>query len=102
MVPGAAPLAQLGPTESDFLTACSARHNSVPDYPAVQAAAAAILATYSARQAGSTAQDALWSFASGLATRTLFGPFKIDPRTGAQVGHQAVLVRWSAGTLAVS
>jgi hypothetical protein len=29
----------------------------------------------------------------------LFGAFKIDPRSGTQVTHQTVLVRWAQGEL---
>ncbi|MFG1709887.1 ABC transporter substrate-binding protein [Nonomuraea sp. M3C6] len=92
--PGAGHTAEIGISEHDFL-ACYEGH-ALPDYPAVQAAAAATIATHCARLAGSTERDALWSAASALETVTLFGPFKIDTRTGVQIGHQAVLTRWAA------
>jgi hypothetical protein len=82
--------------EDDFLAAYRERTGSLPDYPAVQAVAAAVIATHCARQAGSTAREALWSAATTLETTTLFGAFKMDPRTGAQVGHQTTLTRWGA------
>jgi hypothetical protein len=90
---------QLGPTEADFLAAYSARFKAIPDYPAVQAAAGAVIAAHCVRQAGSTAPDAVWPVAAGLATDTLFGAFKIDPRTGVQLAHRSAFVRWSAGVL---
>jgi hypothetical protein len=69
---------------------------ALPDYPAVQAVAGAVLATHCARQAGSVTRDALWAAACALDTSTLFGGFRIDPVTGAQVKHRTVLVRWGA------
>ena len=49
--------------------------------------------------AGGTSRDELSAAASGLDTSTLFGGFRIDPPTGAQVQHQTVLVRWTDGRL---
>ena len=71
---------------------------AVPDCPAVQAAAGAAIAAYCARLAGSTSRDTLWAVVSELETSTLFGGFKIDPNSGAQVSHRTVLVRWTHGT----
>ena len=51
--------------------------------------------------AGSTNRDDLWAAAAGLETSTLFGGFKIDPQTGAQVSHRTVLVRWTEDSLAL-
>lgn len=86
---------ELGPTEEAFLAACEALSPGVPDYPAVQAAAAAVLATHCARLAGGTSRELLWQAALSVSTRTLFGGFTINA-DGAQVGHDSVLVRWTA------
>jgi ABC-type branched-subunit amino acid transport system substrate-binding protein len=95
--PGSGGGAQLiGPAETDFLSAYSSLTGTVPDYPAVQAAAGAIVATHCARLAGAVTREALWSAAAGLDTATLFGGFRIDPTTGAQRKHEMVLVRWSS------
>jgi hypothetical protein len=59
-----------------------------------------VIATHCARLAGSTSQDALWTAATALERSTLFGGFKIDAGSGAQVKHRTVLVRWSGGELA--
>src|SRR6266566_5582572 len=84
----------LGPAEDDFLRAYP---GTTPDYPAVQAAAGAMIAVHCARLAGATAREGLWAAAATLDTSTLFGGFRIDPRSGAQVKHQTVLVRWTGG-----
>jgi hypothetical protein len=69
----------------------------LPDYPAVQAAAGAMIAVHCARIAGAASRERLWATATGLETSTLFGGFGIDQETGAQIRHQAVLVRWASG-----
>jgi Periplasmic binding protein len=84
----------LGPGERDFLNACSTATAETPDYPAIQAAATASLAADCARRAGSTDRDLLWPAAAVLDTSTLYGTFKIDQTTGAQVSHRTVLTRW--------
>ena len=92
--PGSGVPAEVGPGEAAFLAALGGH---APDYPAAQAAAAAALAARCAELAGSTAPAALWAAAVALDTTTLFGRFRIDPATGEQLGHETVLVRWSAG-----
>jgi ABC-type branched-subunit amino acid transport system substrate-binding protein len=92
-------MAQLGPKERNFLDECHTAAGEEPDYPAIQAAAAVSLAVHCARQAGSTGREGLWSAARALDTSTLYGGFKIDQTTGAQVGHQTVLTRWIEGEL---
>jgi Periplasmic binding protein len=93
--PGSGGRAELGPTEPEFLAAYSSMAGMVPDYPAVQAAAGAMIATHCAKLAGGVTREQLWSAAIGLDTSTLFGGFRIDPATGAQRKHGMVLVRWS-------
>jgi ABC-type branched-subunit amino acid transport system substrate-binding protein len=101
--PGGRTTIELGPAEEDFLQAYSALTSAVPDYPAVQAAATAVLATHCARAAGTVARESLWATAAALQTTTMFGAFRIDPASGAQLGHQTTLVRWTAnGPTAVS
>jgi branched-chain amino acid transport system substrate-binding protein len=93
---------EIGPSEATFLTAYASRTKTRIDYPGVQAVAGAALAVYCARRTGATAPRRLWAEAAALDTETLFGGFKIDPVTGAQVKHQAVLVRWGCGGLALA
>lgn len=100
--PGLGTVAELGPPERDFLRAYSAQTGTKPDYPAVQAAAAAVLATHCARAAGSTTRESLWAAAAGMGTTTMFGAFWIDPDSGAQLGHQTALVRWTTDGLALA
>jgi ABC-type branched-subunit amino acid transport system substrate-binding protein len=93
--PGEAPA--MGPSEADFLGAYADAAGGVPDYPAAQAAAAAALAVHSVEVAGSAERSGVWRAAVGLDTSTFFGRFRVDAETGAQLGHQVALVRWTEG-----
>jgi hypothetical protein len=94
--PGVAPIPDLGPDEAGFLAAYSALSGGmIPDYPAVQAAAGAVVAAHCARLARGSTRAELWQAASVLDARTLFGGFKINTE-GTQVSHEAALVRWAA------
>ncbi len=94
-LPGRGTVTELGPAERDFLQVYGRLTGTVPDYPAVQAAAAAVLATHCARAGGSTGRESLWAAAAELRTTTLFGAFTIDPASGAQLGHKTTLARWT-------
>ncbi|HEX5406386.1 MAG TPA: ABC transporter substrate-binding protein [Pseudonocardiaceae bacterium] len=95
--PGAERKALLGPTEHGFVEEYRKLANEVPDYPAVQAIAAAVIAVHCVVQAGGVSRELLWPTAAHLNTETLFGRFAIDQVTGAQVGHETTLVRWAGG-----
>ncbi|MDQ6774401.1 MAG: hypothetical protein M3024_15705 [Candidatus Dormibacteraeota bacterium] len=94
--PGGDATADVGPAAQLFLARYRRLARRSLDYPAVQAAATAALAVHCARVSGSAASTDLWRLAAGLDTSTLFGRFKIDPLTGAQVAHQMLPVRWTA------
>jgi branched-chain amino acid transport system substrate-binding protein len=93
---------EIGPSETAFLTAYTSHTAARIDYPGVQAVAGAALAAHCVRRTGTTAPGPLWAEAAALDTDTLFGGFKIDPVTGAQVKHRAVVVRWAPGGLALA
>jgi ABC-type branched-subunit amino acid transport system substrate-binding protein len=95
--PGSSTAAALGPSEDKFVGAYSAANGMPPDYPAVQAAAGAVLAMHCTDLAGGTKREGLWAAAAALETSTLFGAFGINPRNGVQEKHQTVLVRWAGG-----
>jgi branched-chain amino acid transport system substrate-binding protein len=97
--PGRGVRPELGPAEDDFVRAYRELAQAQPDYPAVQAAAGAVLATRCVELAGSTDPDALWAVAAELDTTTLLGEFKIDSVTGAQMKHTTVLLQWRGDEL---
>jgi hypothetical protein len=85
---------ELGPSEPDFVAAYKRLADRWPDYPAVQAAAGAVLAVHCAEIAGSVSTGALWAAAIQVQTTTLLGRFGIDAETGVQTSHTPVLTRW--------
>jgi hypothetical protein len=100
--PGRDERPEVGPAEAEFVATYRSETGSWPDYPAIQAGAAAALAVHCAELAGSVEPDALWAAATSLRTSTLFGPFGVDGETGTQVRHAPVLLRWQAGRLELS
>ncbi len=98
-LPGHAIAPVVGPAEADFLAAYSRVSSDPPDYTAVQAAAAAVIATHCAEVAGSVEPITLWETAALLDTSTLFGDFSIDAASGVQSKHETVLVRWTSDKL---
>lgn len=95
--PGSGQVIDLGPHEDSFTTGYHARTGSLPDYPAAQALAGAVIAMHCAKLAGSIQREDLWAAATSLHTSTLFGAFGINSHIGAQERHQTVLVRWAKG-----
>lgn len=92
---GATP--DIGMTESAFLLEWRRQFSGVPDYPAVQAYAAGVIATAAIHSAGTVESGRLWEELVGSDFRTVFGRFCLDDRTGEQVGHESVLTRWRNG-----
>jgi hypothetical protein len=97
--PGRGGRPDLGPAEAEFVRAYRDWVGEQPDYPAVQAAATAAIATHCAQLAGSLGTDALWAVAAELETTTLLGEFGIDAKSGAQTAHTPVLVLWRGDEL---
>jgi ABC-type branched-subunit amino acid transport system substrate-binding protein len=96
--PGSTDTVEIGPSEEAFLTSYDRRTSAIPDYPAVQAAAAAALAVHCAEAAGGLARDDLWAAATSLRTSTMFGDFAVDV-DGTQTAHRMAMVRWTGGRL---
>jgi branched-chain amino acid transport system substrate-binding protein len=69
-----------------------------PPYPAAQAFAAGLLCARCLRDSGSSEDAVQLAAARQLTCSTLYGPFKIDPVSGLQVGHQVLIVQWQQGT----
>jgi branched-chain amino acid transport system substrate-binding protein len=87
-----------GPPADWFVSAFrNATGGQEPPYPAASAFAAGIVCARALRDVGTPDDDALLTSAAGLQLRTLFGSFRIDPRTGLQVGHQVLVVQWQDG-----
>ncbi len=94
----AAPEPDAGPTAAEFTAAYRRRTGDDPPYPAAQALAAGVIATRCLEEAGSADDAALLAAARALDCTTMFGSFRLDPRTGEQAGHQVLTVQWQDGT----
>ncbi|HZU07522.1 MAG TPA: amino acid ABC transporter substrate-binding protein [Chloroflexota bacterium] len=95
--PGARYQPDVGPTSAQFAARFHERFGQPPDYPAAQAYAAGLIAQACVERAGTLADAALRAAAETLALTTFYGAFRLDPATGAQVGHQLLVVQWQGG-----
>lgn len=95
--PGAGTRVGVGLTETQLLVAWRRRFGATPDYPGMQAYAAGVIGSRAAEAMGTCASDALWRQVAAMDVRTAFGRFRLDPATGEQVGHEAVLTQWHGG-----
>jgi len=100
-LPSAAPTPDEGPTATDFVGAYRSRTGSDPPYPAAQAFAAGVIAERCLREAGRADDNALIATARRLDCTTLFGRFRLNPVTGAQIGHRMLTVQWQNGVRTV-
>jgi branched-chain amino acid transport system substrate-binding protein len=89
---------QDGPDSEWFVAAFRERTGSEPPYPAAAAFAAGVIAERCRRDAGAGAGEAeTAAAAAALRTRTLFGPFALDPESGLQAAHEVLTVQWQRG-----
>ena len=93
----AAPTPDEGPEAGWFVDAYREAAGDDPPYPAASAFAAGILAARCLRDAGSAEDLAVLDAARRLHCTTLYGRFRLDPRTGLQAGHRVVTVQWQQG-----
>ena len=94
---GAAPVPDEGPTAGEFAAAYRRSTGGDPPYPAAQAFAAGVIAARCLREAGTADDAALMAAACALECTTMYGPFRLDPRSRRQVGHQVLTVQWQDG-----
>ena len=69
----------------------------VLDYVFMQAYGMGLIIEYCISACKTLNEQVLRQFAETADIETVFGRFKIDPQTGAQVGHRMVLVQWNNG-----
>jgi branched-chain amino acid transport system substrate-binding protein len=93
----AAPRPDEGPTAGEFAAAYRRRTGADPPYPAAQAFAAGVIAARCLREAGTADDATLMTAACALECTTMYGRFRLDPRSRQQVGHQVLTVQWQDG-----
>jgi len=82
-----------GPTSRQFAARYRERCGSEPDYPAAQSYATGLVIEHCLAQAGALDESALRAAAAAADLTTFYGHFKLDPTTGAQTGHQLVIIQ---------
>ena len=92
-----APRPDQGPAAAEFAAAYRRDAGTDPPYPAAQAFAAGVIVTRCLEEAESADDAALMAAARALRCTTMFGRFRLDPRTGRQTGHQVLTVQWQDG-----
>jgi branched-chain amino acid transport system substrate-binding protein len=86
-----------GPSARWFQRRFEAATGAQPGYPAAQAFAAGVIAARALREAGEPADEALRDAAKTMSCVTMYGAFRLDPRTGLQEGHEVLTVQWQGG-----
>ena len=86
-----------GPSAQTVLESLSKLHPGQIDYPMAQAYAAGLVAQHCVEQTGTLEDRALRETAGTLDFSTFYGGFRIDPRTGRQVGRSSLIVQWQRG-----
>jgi branched-chain amino acid transport system substrate-binding protein len=95
--PGMQVRPDVGPTSASIIERFRHRYGQTPDYPAAQAYAAGLIMQRGVALAGTCANEDLRKAARTLVCRTFYGRFELDPVSGAQVGHETILVQWQHG-----
>ena len=88
---------EYGPSAAEVMDSLARQSGLAVDYPMVQAYAAGLVAQRCVETAGSLDDRALRGAADRLDFSTFYGRFKIEPRSGRQVGRKVVLVQWQEG-----
>ena len=86
-----------GPGPEWFSAHFKKEFGTAPDYTAAQGFATGVVIQEAIRQAGDLQDERLRKAVADLGTRTFYGGFRIDPKSGCQIGHQVLLVRWQRG-----
>jgi branched-chain amino acid transport system substrate-binding protein len=88
---------EYGPSSEEVLTRLIAHHPEGVDYPMAQAYAGGLVAQRCMEVAGTLDQHVLRQIASTLDFTTFYGRYRIDPRTGRQIGHRMPVIQWQDG-----
>src|SRR5216683_2150231 len=87
---------EYGPSSEEVLTRLLARYLESVDYPMAQAYAGGLVAQHCIEIAGTLDQHVLRQVASTLDFTTFYGRYRIDSRTGRQLGHRMPVVQWQS------
>ncbi len=86
-----------GPTKEEWMQLFNWHCEGTPAYQAAEAGASIVFLVKAIMEANSLDTDAVRQAMNNIHIMTFFGPLKIDPETGLQVGHPMVLLQWQNG-----
>ena len=86
-----------GPDSNWFVRNFQEQFGHPPDYTAAGGFALGLVVAECIQQAGSLEDERLQEVAAELDFNTFYGRFRIDPRTGRQIGHRILLTQWQHG-----
>lgn len=86
-----------GPNSNWFVRNFRQRFGQQPEYTAAGGFAIGLVLAECIRESGSLEDERLRKVAAALDFTTFYGKFRIDPRTGRQIGHRILLTQWRRG-----
>jgi branched-chain amino acid transport system substrate-binding protein len=86
-----------GPNSEWFRYHFEKMFGAAPEYTAAQGFATGVVIQEAIRRAGGLGDERLRKTVADLDIHTFYGAFRINPKSGCQIGHQTVLVRWQRG-----
>jgi len=86
-----------GPNSEWFVNHFKKKFGVPPDYTAAQGFATGVVIQEAIRRAGELEDERLRKTVANLDIHTFYGAFRIHPKSGCQIGHQTLLVRWQRG-----
>ncbi len=86
-----------GPDSNWFAKNFRKQFGRLPEYTAAGSFAMGLVVAECIGRAGSLEDDRLREVATQLDFSTFYGRFRIDPRTGCQIGHRILLTQWQQG-----
>lgn len=88
---------RLGPEAREFVNAFTKRFTVPPQLAAAEGYVAGSVLAAAVRSAGSIEQESVRAALAELEARTVFGPYRVSPESGAQTGFKPALVQIRRG-----
>jgi branched-chain amino acid transport system substrate-binding protein len=90
-------IAAKDPANLAFMKSYQQEFNRAPDYHAAANFACIEVVVAALKKAGAVDQEKLRDAYANLNTETILGTFKVDPRTGIQLGYISFIMQWQHG-----
>lgn len=90
-------IAAKDPANLAFMRSYQAEYHRAPDYHAAANFACIEVVAAALRKAGAVDQEKLRNAYATLQVPTILGTYKVDPRTGIQLGYISYIIQWQHG-----